>query len=167
MRPNLENQFKMLYNDYRILTVIRGMGTSRFTDIHREAGCSLRTLSKHLKSLGRLGMIDRHGRKYLVTSEGLKSISRLERQLEGFKQYKKEAGSSTPSSLVDTAVEVTRIGPQDHLCLGTFQVSLRGKLQPETRQELDRALTQAIRIISSAVPEGTKEYQMMIHGRLK
>jgi len=157
----------MLYNDYRILIVLRRMGASRFTDIHREAGCSLRTLSRHLKSLSQLGMVDRHGRKYLVTGEGLKSISRLERQLECFKQYKKEAGPSKQSDLVDTAVEVRKIGPSGHLCLGTFQVSLRGKLQLETRQELDRALTQAIRIASSAVPKGTKEYQMMINGKLE
>jgi len=167
MHRNLENQYRTLYNDHKILTVLGESEPFGFRQIHRQAGGSQRTLWKHLKALHRRRAVRKIRGKYLITDAGLAFIGRLERQVKLFEQYKKDASyPSSRSYLQDYAVDITRIHASGHVCIGTFKVSLPGMLQPERRQELDKTLTQVVRIISSAIPKDVKEYEVTIAGTL-
>lgn len=167
MHRNLENQYQTLYNDHRILSVLRESEPWGFRQIHRQAGGSQRTLWKHLKSLHRRRAVKKIRGRYLITDAGLAFIGRLERQVKLFEQYKRHAAySSSRSRLVDYAVDVARIERSGRISIGTFKVSLPGMLQPERRQELDKTLTEVVRIISSAVPKGVEEYEVTVAGTL-
>lgn len=81
MRPNRENQRKMWRSEHRILVALRNVGPASFTLAHKEAGCSERTLAKHLKSLAETGLVEKIGSSYRLTDLGLERIDRLEAQL--------------------------------------------------------------------------------------
>ena len=167
MHRNLENQYQNIYNDHRILSVLRESEQLGFRQIHRQAGGSQRTLWKHLKTLHRRRAVRKIRGKYLITDAGLAFIWRLEKQVKLFEQYKQQAASSgSRGRLVDYAVDVARIERSGHISIGIFKVSLLGMLQPERRQELDKTLTKVVRIISSAVPKGVEEYEVTVAGTL-
>jgi len=117
LRHNPENQFRVLYNDHRILIALKQAGPSRFTDIHKEIRSSQRTLAKHLKMLVTEGMVRKLGRLYGITELGLGTIERLESQMEELRQYKKIAPIESSQETREPEEEVKRSG---HL-MGTFQ----------------------------------------------
>jgi DNA-binding HxlR family transcriptional regulator len=166
MSPNLENRFRILYNDHKILSLLKQRGPLRFTEIHRQTSGSERTLSKHLKSLYSNSKVERLGKRYRITEMGRQYIARLEKELKATQRYEELVEARLQGRLVDSTVEVSRIEPRGHLSLASFKVSLTRRLQPMERQKLDRALTQAIHILSSVIPEGTKEYEATISGTL-
>ncbi len=167
MYSNLENLFRTWDNDQKVLSALRRLGPLTFTQIHEEIGGSEKTLSKHFMSLCSNSMVDKLGKKYHITKLGIEYIDNLEKGLKAIRLYEKKAGARSQEHLVDCTVEVGRLDPPGHVTIGTFKVSLPRRLQPMEREELDKALTQAIRILSSAVPEGTRGYEVAITRALK
>ena len=166
MPLNVANQFKELRNQDAILKALRSRGSSRFTDIVRETGLSTRTMSKHLKSLCSRGLIAKLGARYEVTGMGLEFLGSLKDQLEKFDQYSKI--QSARSLTRHYAVEVTTIGPfSSHHCLGVFYITRPRALQPQERQQMDRALTKAMHTITASIPNGSREFGVRITGILK
>ena len=105
---------------------------------------------------------------YTITDAGLRFIRQLEEGLEAFRKYERASTASKPSApLVDLTVEVSRIQPSGHITVGVFQVYATRVIRLEERQELDRALSQAIRIISSAIPKDAKGYHVLVSGSLQ
>jgi len=165
MHPNIENEFKSIQSQVSILEALRRKGSLSFTEILEEAKISTRTLSKHLFRLAECGTIERLGRLYSLSSLGLDRLRILKAQLRAFKRYQKS--DSTLDSIrsgKEYAVQVDVVKPSGDLSLGLFRIVLPRMLKIAERQDMDKALTQAIHTVLKAIPTGSKSYRIEISG---
>jgi len=169
MRPNIANEFAQLNSQYAVLDVLKKARSARFKELKAGTKLSTRTLTKHLSNLVHQGAIEKWDSRYHITATGLEYQGLLENQLEKFKRYRERLPSSIARRLLKhCAVDVTTIEAFGKgRCLGIFDAYLPGALGLEERQQMDRALTHAMRIIAHAIPRGSREYGVMITGTLK
>ncbi|MGD0550242.1 MAG: winged helix-turn-helix domain-containing protein [Candidatus Bathyarchaeia archaeon] len=151
----------------KILKAISSTHSSTFTQILNQTHVSSRTLAKHLDSLVHRGFVERRDAQYRVTDEGLEYARALEDQQEKVNEYRRIAAPKAKHLVRDYAVEVTAIGPfsKSH-CLGIFNVTRERALEVNERQQMDKVLTEAMRMIAKDIPAGSKEFGVRITGIL-
>ncbi len=160
----LKNRLQVKRNYRKILSALVRLGPTNFTMIHRAVGCSTRTLAKHLADLTTDGLIEKEGRRYSITAHGLRSTDKLDQQLKNYRTYTPAVESKKQ---FECTVEVTRFSHPSQMAMGLFRAVVKKQLQPSQRDELHKALTKMISIISSALPDETERYRVFITGGRK
>jgi predicted transcriptional regulator len=163
----IANELREIASLDKILKAISSTKSSTFTEILNQTHVSSRTLAKHLDSLVHSGDVERRDAQYRVTNKGLEYAKALEDQQEKVNKYRRIAAPKAKHLVRDYAVEVTAIGPfrKSH-CLGIFNVTRERALEAKERQQMDQALTDAMRMIAAAIPSGSKEFGVRITGIL-
>ena len=156
---NLGNELKLLAARYRILRALNSDGSPvPFNELQKNAAVSSRTLFKHLQRFldSRQGIVEKlkDTGKYRLTEHG--KVYREKIRLELAERTRLGVYQSSPD-----IIEVDSIG-RDYFCRGTITISSQNKLQYGERQRLDKVLTQAIRTIKPAIPQGYRHAKVSI-----
>jgi DNA-binding HxlR family transcriptional regulator len=169
LQVNIWNEYKMLQNQSKILITLRTLELkdpelTGFSEIQIRTRVSSRTLSKHLKTLIGLGVIQKQGRSHRLTSMGITYMEQLPSQLKEFRRYEQMSPSTNEENLMrDSAMEVTKTSTSE-TCVGIIRYSVsRGEKFIE-RSSLDRILTEFMRIIMKGMPSVCREYEVTITG---
>ena len=150
------NQPKYVTAEYQILRALESADSPvGFNALEKRAGVSSRTLAKHL---GRLvpKLVHNVKGKYDLTDDGRRYKGEVESQLD---EWRRSRRSNQPPEEI---VEVYSVGPS-HTCRGRFAVSCQRKLQMREHESLDKALTEAIRIVRSAIPNASRTCRVSIN----
>jgi DNA-binding HxlR family transcriptional regulator len=150
------SQTKYVTAEYQILRALESADSPvGFNALEKRAGVSSRTLAKHL---GRLvpKLVHNVKGKYDLTNDGRRYKAEVESQLD---EWRRRRRSNQPPEEI---VEVYSVGPS-YTCRGRFVVSCHGKLQERERESLDRALTEAIRTVKSAIPNASRTCRVSIN----
>jgi len=150
------NQPKYMTAEYQILRALESAGSPvGFNELEKRAGVSSRTLAKHLRELVPKLVHNVKG-KYDLTDDGRTYKGEVESQLD---EWRRSRRSNQPPKEI---VEVYSIGPS-YTCRGRFAVSCQRKLQERERENLDKALTEAIRTVKSAIPNASRTCRVSIN----
>lgn len=145
-------QPKYMTAEYQILRALESADSPvGFNALEKRAGVSSRTLAKHL---GRLAprMVHNVKGKYDLTDDGRRYKGEVERQLDEWRRSRRS----------EEVIEVYSVGPS-YTCRGRFAVSCQRKLQERERESLDKALTEAIRTVKSAMPNASRTCRVSIN----
>ncbi len=149
--PNMQRRLKA---ECQILGMLASAdGPLGFNELQRRTCVSSRTLADQLENL--VPAIARKvGGKYIITDAGRQRVKIIKRD---FKNWCKDG----TRRFHEDEVEVYSVGP-GHYCKGMVKVTSVRKLERKERDNLDRAVTGAIRSFRSIAPKDCRSWRVSI-----